>query len=318
MKTITSPEIFLVGRPSVDEEQLLAFLDDNDVETWTTDAVSDGVKIPEVAGRVCYMSFGKPRPGGNQGYLSHIKEVGHGSVLEHSTWNFILQGISRSLTHELVRHRVGTAFSQLSQRYVDSSDVGFVVPPQLELEVECFRYRRLVGWEEGDDYERLSTITGIDLQDAVDALEEKASKLYPRAHAVDIEVFHTLADAGERWLKSMENAQDDYAFLTEYLAEKVARTSEGNKTEDRKKAREAARSVLPNATETKLFLSANARAMRHFFSLRCSRHADAEIRRFAIKLLRTMQVEAPALFEDFEIRTLADGSEEAITSYPKV
>jgi thymidylate synthase (FAD) len=92
---------------------------DNDSD----DYVQDEDKIPEIAGRVCYMSFDKPRPGKNKAYLEHIKETKHGSVLEHTLFNFILTGISRSLTHELVRHRVGTAFSQLSQRYVDHNPV---------------------------------------------------------------------------------------------------------------------------------------------------------------------------------------------------
>ena len=74
------------------------------------------------------MSFAKPRPGGNAAYLTHIKEVGHGSVLEHAVWNFIFTGVSRSLTHELVRHRAGFGYSQLSQRYVDESVAEYVEP----------------------------------------------------------------------------------------------------------------------------------------------------------------------------------------------
>lgn len=58
----------------------------------------------------CYMSFEKPRPGGNKAYLAHIKEVGHGSVLEHGVWNFLFTNVSRSLTHELVRHRAGMSY----------------------------------------------------------------------------------------------------------------------------------------------------------------------------------------------------------------
>jgi len=312
--TVTDPEVFLVGRPNLDASELFNFLESNDAELWTTDALSDSLKIPEVAGRLCYQSYSRPRPGGNVAYLDHIKEVGHGSVLEHSTWNFILQGVSRSLTHELVRHRVGTAFSQLSQRYVDSSQVQFVVPPQLELEVECCLYRRLVSGcdEKGQTDEKAAFTRPIDRK-------YEADEKYPNAKAVvSIDRFHDLADAGERWLDSMEKSRSDYEYLTSYLSNKIAGESSGNKTEDRKKAREAARSVLPNATETKLFLSANARALRHFFSLRCSRHADAEIRRLAIKMLRTMQLEAPALFDDFVISTLPDGYEEATTPYPKV
>src|SRR5262245_18719402 len=74
------------------------------------------------------MSFARPRPGGNEAYLKHILEVGHGSVLEHAVWNFLVVGVSRSLTHELIRHRVGLSPSQLSQRYVDESVAEYVEP----------------------------------------------------------------------------------------------------------------------------------------------------------------------------------------------
>ncbi len=77
---------------------------------------------------MCYMSFAKPRPGGNHAYVEHILEVGHGSVLEHGVWNFLFTGISRSLTHELIRHRAGFGYSQLSQRYVDESIAEYVEP----------------------------------------------------------------------------------------------------------------------------------------------------------------------------------------------
>lgn len=90
----------------------------------------DGDSIPEIAGRVCYQSFTKPRPGGNKAYLERILSEGHGSVLEHASIGFIIHGVSRSLTHELIRHKAGTAVSELSQRFVDASNLGFVVPPR--------------------------------------------------------------------------------------------------------------------------------------------------------------------------------------------
>lgn len=93
-------------------------------------ATSHGDFIPETAGRLCYQSFTKPRPGGNAAYLERILSEGHGSVLEHAQIGFIIHGVSRSLTHELIRHKAGTAVSELSQRFVDASDLGFVVPPR--------------------------------------------------------------------------------------------------------------------------------------------------------------------------------------------
>ena len=97
--------------------------------------------IPETAGRLCYQSFTKPRPGGNAAYLERILSEGHGSVLEHATIGFIIHGVSRSLTHELIRHKAGTAVSELSQRFVDASDLGLVVPPYYgEQPPESFLY----------------------------------------------------------------------------------------------------------------------------------------------------------------------------------
>src|SRR5205085_4420758 len=90
----------------------------------------------ETAGRICYLSFAKPRPGGNAAYLHNIKESGHGSVLEHAVWNLLVTGISRSLTHELIRHRAGFGYSQLSQRYVDESVAEYVEPDLIAADPE--------------------------------------------------------------------------------------------------------------------------------------------------------------------------------------
>src|SRR5258708_39563952 len=127
LRIIHEPTVYLAGRQVVDEVHVDQFLADHGV-SWETDTEVAGEHLTEIAGRVCYMSFAKPRPGGNKVYLEHILQVGHGSVLEHAVWNFIFAGISRTLTHELVRHRVGWAYSQLSQRYVDESVAEYVEP----------------------------------------------------------------------------------------------------------------------------------------------------------------------------------------------
>jgi thymidylate synthase (FAD) len=76
--------------------------------------------------------------------------------------------------------------------------------------------------------------------------------------------------------------------------------------------------VLPNATETKIFVTANARALRHFIELRASRHAEVEIRQLAVQTLRIMQTEAPGLFGDYSLTPLPDGTYEATTPHRKV
>jgi thymidylate synthase (FAD) len=91
------------------------------------DQGSEGARLVECAGRTCYDSYGKGR--GSELYHDHIRTVGHGSVLEHSSFSFFISGVSRNLTHELVRHRVGVAISQRSTRYVDESESPVVLHP---------------------------------------------------------------------------------------------------------------------------------------------------------------------------------------------
>ncbi len=142
LKLITEPKVYLVGRQEIDEDELARFLSDEGVESWETDTEFAGQKLVEVAGRTCYMSFAAPRPGGNDAYVDHILSSGHGSVLEHAVFNLVITGVSRSFSHELVRHRAGFGYSQLSQRFVDESKCEFVVPPALLEEVaEALAYR---------------------------------------------------------------------------------------------------------------------------------------------------------------------------------
>src|SRR6516162_7335424 len=135
---IREPEIYVLGRQTVSDAELNRFLADHGV-SWQTDTEIAAEELCETAGRVCYMSFARPRPGGNATYLGHIKEVGHGSVLEHAVWDLLFTGVSRSLTHELVRHRAGMGYSQLSQRYVDESVAEYVVPAVIADEPQLHR-----------------------------------------------------------------------------------------------------------------------------------------------------------------------------------
>lgn len=258
IRVIREPAVYLVGKQTTSEAEIDRFLADHQVGTWETDTEIAGEYLAEMAGRVCYMSFAKPRPGGNKAYLDHILEVGHGSVLEHAVWNFVFVGISRSCTHELIRHRAGFGYSQLSQRYVDESVAEYVEP-------DCI----------ADD---------------------------PELHAL--------------WLEAIGTTHAAYVKLTEGLQKVFA--SEPDKTLRRKLARQAARSILPNATETKIFVTANARALRHFVELRGNRHAETEIRKLATAVLRVLQQDAPNLFGDYRLVPLGDGTFEAQTDHRKV
>ncbi len=218
---------------------------------WSTDA-DGGDALVEFAGRACYQSWSKPNPktATNAGYLRHIIDVGHLSVLEHASVSFYITGISRSCTHELIRHR-HFSYSQLSQRYVPEHDSRVVVPP---------------GLEDDADLRRILT-------EAADA------------------------------------SRATYNELLDKLEAKFA--DQPNAVLRRKQARQAARAALPNATETRIVVTGNYRAWRHFIAVRASEHADIEIRRLAVACLRQLADVAPAVFSDFDIATLADGTEVA-------
>jgi thymidylate synthase (FAD) len=119
----SEPVLTLVSRPT--------FLEPDHLQVKWLGESTDGEKLAEFAGRLCYMSQKNPASRATREYLENIKKQGHGSVLEHANYSLLLEGVSRSLTHELVRHRAGFAYSQLSQRYVDESQANFVVPPAI-------------------------------------------------------------------------------------------------------------------------------------------------------------------------------------------
>src|SRR5215471_11180791 len=129
------PRAFLLGRPQFDEAYLdfLAYVLPPEQAFWTKKGVATPAEwLIEFAGRVCYMSFGSQQSAKTTGeYIQNLIRNGHESVLEHAVWSFALVGISRAFTHQLVRHRVGFAFSQLSQQYHEESEARFVEPSHL-------------------------------------------------------------------------------------------------------------------------------------------------------------------------------------------
>lgn len=223
---------------------------------WSTD-VDGGEALAEFAGRACYQSWKKPNPATatNAGYLDHIIEVGHLSVLEHASVSFYITGVSRSFTHELIRHR-HFSYSQLSQRYVP---------------------------------------------------ERNAAVVEPEVIASDPELH-------EKFMAATEAGVQAYNDLLAGLEEKFADSPSG--TLKRKQARQAARSALPNATETRIVVTGNYRAWRHFIAMRATEQADVEIRQIAVECLRQLQKNVNNVFSDFTISTLPDGSE--VASSPKV
>jgi thymidylate synthase (FAD) len=250
MEILREPRVILLARPQFLEPPHLAV-------QWKGDA-TDGERLAEFAGRLCYMSQHNPAGRSTAEYLRNILRQGHGSVFEHSTYAVLIEGISRSCSHELVRHRAGWGYSQLSQRYVDESHAAFVMPPAIQ----------------GD------------------------------------------GELEAEWTRQVEVAQAAYVAAVERLMARYEWIED--KVHRRKMAREAARSVLPNATETKIFVTANARALRHFIEMRADPAADVEIRKVAIAILKLLQVESPNLFGDYTLSDLPEGGQTASTAHRKV
>ena len=142
----TRPTVHLIARPSLAVDGLRDYLTDVGGEGWLERRLEEadgspnaGELLVEFGGRACYRSW---EPGLNPNvtrvrtdqreYFANILASAHGSVLEHANYSFVLRDVSRVLTHELVRHRAGSAFSQESLRYVRLTDIGFRVPPALE------------------------------------------------------------------------------------------------------------------------------------------------------------------------------------------
>lgn len=285
MKIIREPKVYLVGKQIV-TSGLTEFLNDEGV-TWDTNAPSAGEYLVEAFGRNCYQSYKNPRPGGNKAYIDHILEVGHGSVTEAAVWNFMITGVSRSFSHEFVRHR-HISPAQLSQRYVDESVAEYVEPDIIAEDPELHAI-----W-----------------QDAVEHCHEAYVKLSEKLYTC------LENDGYARYLQAKKDeGLKEWSFSKE---EWLRHIGASGRTEIRKAARQAARSVLPNATETKIAITVNARAIRGFLELRASRHAEVEIRKVANKMYEILLKESPNLFSDYEKVSLPDGTFELITKFRKV
>ncbi len=198
----------------------------------------DADELIASAAKLCYASDTSeilrqdPQRAGD--FVRMLKKIGHLSPIEHAVFTFYIEGVSRAMTHQLVRHRIAS-FSQRSQRYVGHADFDYVVPPRLQGR---------------------------------------------RVRVGDKEI-----DAVEYFRQTMELIADRYRTLNEALGD------EGESSH------EDARYVLPNACETKIFVTMNARELLHFFEERLCQRAQWEIRTVAEKMLSLIRGSCPAIFE---------------------
>ena len=186
-------------------------------------------KVVSIAAKLCYsksdvdgLVTGVLTGNDTEKFIDKLKGMGHESPLEHVSFTFAIEGVSRTLTHQLVRHRIAS-YSQKSQRYVSENDFEYIVPPSI-------------------------------------ARDSQAKEKFENLMCTIRQAYNELA--------SMDIPKED------------------------------ARYVLPNATETKIIVTMNARSLFNFFSLRCCTHAQWEIRQLANLMLAEVQKVAPILFKN--------------------
>lgn len=209
-------------------------------------------KVVSMAAKLCYSSVGVDEIEKDltdekvDKFLNMLINIGHESPIEHVNFTFAVEGISRSCSHQIVRHRIAS-FSQQSQRYVTLGSFDYIIPPEIE----------------------------------------------------------SIPEAKKIFIESMEKDQKSYDELVDILFDKHFNNFiEDGKTEKeakllaQKKSIEDARYVFPNACETKMVFTMNARSLFNFFKHRCCERAQWEIREMATLMLKEARHAAPIIFKN--------------------
>lgn len=212
----------------------------------------DGEKLVAAAARLCYSPVGISEIEDSldeskiESFLSLLLDLNHESPIEHVTFTFGVEGVSRTLTHQLVRHRIAS-YSQQSQRYVKLDQFQYIIPPAIEK-------------------------------------NEKAKALFIQSMEESQRTYNEIADL----------LFEDYfkRYMEEGFSEKEA------KQKAEKESIEDARYVFPNACETKIVFTMNARALNNFFRLRTCNRAQWEIRELAIEMIKEVKKVYPILFKN--------------------
>jgi thymidylate synthase (FAD) len=210
-------------------------------------------KLVAASAKLCYSPIGIENimegleDENTEKFIEMLMDLGHESPVEHVSFTFGVEGVSRVLTHQLVRHRIGSSYSQQSQRYVKLKQFEYIIPPAIDM----------------------------------------------------------VPAARDKFIKAMEEDQKNYNELTEILFQEhfkkllvEGKNEKQAKAIAEKTAIEDARYVFPNACETKIVFTMNARALFNFFHHRCCSRAQWEIRRMADEMLRLVKQVSPTLFKN--------------------
>lgn len=226
--------------------------------------------------RLCYSSASieelrdKVTPEDAERFLKMILEIGHGSILEHSSITFGIEGVSRSLTHQLVRHRIGSSYSQKSQRYVSEGQFEYIIPKPIA-KYEALKADYIQSMERlQEDYNHLT------LSLMIEQIKEQ------------IETGYTNEKVQEALSCALEK---------EEIVQTLKETDKKLYSKLEKIAIENARYVLPNACETKIQVTMNVRALFNFFKERLCDRAQEEIRDLSFEMWKACMEISPTIFK---------------------
>ncbi len=198
-------------------------------------------------------------------FVSMLAEMQHESPLEHAVFTFGIEGVSRSLTHQLVRHRIAS-YSQKSQRYVKEGSFQYIIPEEIKNNPQAKKTFIKAMENIQTAYDKISD----------ELLIKSIRELYAHKEIIPADQIMNLDNA-----KILQDCREN--FKRDY-----------NRLE--KLAIENARAVLPNACETKIIVTMNARTLLHFFEKRCCNRAQEEIQNLAVQMLKLVKGVAPNIF----------------------
>lgn len=276
-KDDTGPRCFLIAETALLSRNIDKMLDHLNVPNWDTDTNNSADRLAEMMGRLCYKSFSTElNPNltrireGNKEYIGNVIKQAHGSVFEHASTSWVFCDVSRIFTHELVRHRAGTAFSQESQRFVRLDDFSIYIP-DLTPAIQQLASQRL-----GDD--------------DIKAKEEFVAHMSERFFDI---VAH-LVETSKSGLKELIGELGlDEKRVTFHV---------------KKQLTSALRRFVPGGVNTNIGFTANHRAMRYTIHQRTAPGAEIEIAEVFNDVAPEMKFRYPATYQDMIPEPWNDGS----------
>lgn len=232
-------------------------------------------EVVSMAAKLCYSPVGVDEiqegltPESVEKFLNMLMSLGHESPLEHASFTFAVEGISRACSHQIVRHRIAS-YSQQSQRYVKLDQFEYIVPPSIEAIPEA---KKLYIEAMEQDQETYNNLVDLLIEEQI-----KGSKYWEEYVSY------------EKMMKEQNQDIDPISYMLSCYK------SEYKKYE--KKAIEDARYVFPNACETKMVFTMNVRSLYNFLNHRCCERAQWEVRELATEMLKELKKVAPILFKN--------------------